>query len=143
MITGSHSLVTLNHRNRTVMSGVPIARSIFLIWLRTGLLASIAGVMFYLFGYRKRRSWIAFAAACLPEIIFMNIYMNAPTPYPLWGFWTLIMIAIITVPVYVLKIIAMCIAINEQRRIKTFLYIYASEGVYGVFLLLWMLFLPT
>lgn len=138
-----HSIVKLDIRNRAIEPGTSLSRSIFLVSLRLCLILAVAGALFYLFRYREKRSWIAFAIISLPGEFFINIFIDGANLYvPMGGLIVLLMILFLCGVNFILKLIAMCIAINEHRRLRTILYILTAHAVISVLYILLIAFLP-
>jgi len=137
-----HSVVMLNIQRKSIIYGISLSRSIFLISLRVCLFIAIMGILFYLFGYLKRRSWIAFTAISLPGEIFINFAINSVGVHPDRIRDVLIIVLCFGLPLLILKLVAMCIAINEHSRWKTILYVITVNFISLVLYPLWIFHLP-
>ena len=73
-----NNLVTLDLRTRTLSTGQPAWRTPLLVALRVTLTLLLEGLVFLLFGYRTRRSWLAFAAVNLLTQGGLNALITGP-----------------------------------------------------------------
>jgi len=137
-----HSVVTLNVKNKNITYGKPLGRSIFLVSLRSVLGLAAMGSLFYLFGYRKKRSWVSFAIINLPGEVFINILIDGTSIYREAQLWILGCALFYGIFVFAIKSIAMCIAVNEHKKLKTFLYVYIASNAGFWTLLVSTMFLP-
>lgn len=79
-----NNLLTLDLGAGTVMTGARPMRTPLLIALRVVLTLLIEGGVFWLFGYREKRSWILFLAANLITQGLLNMAFTGPY---LGGYW--------------------------------------------------------
>ncbi len=70
---GYNALFTLDLKSRTLEVGGPWYRNILLTALRVLLTLGFEGLIFFLFGYRARRSWIVFFAVNLVTQALLNV----------------------------------------------------------------------
>ena len=146
MLNRHHSVIMLNHRDRTITSGIPQTRSTLLISLRIILITAVMAVIFYLFGYRKIRSWIAFTIIMLtsPWTIFINIIADGEFIFPTGIFSMVMMDWIVGSIVNMLQIAAMCIAINEkENKGMTMASVMTMHYARTFLFTLWMMFLSS
>lgn len=73
-----NNLVTLDLRTRTLSTGQPAWRTPLLVVLRVTLTLLLEGLVFLLFGYRTRRSWLVFAAVNLLTQGGLNALITGP-----------------------------------------------------------------
>jgi hypothetical protein len=137
-----YSTATLNIKNRSVTDGTAYGRGIALFFIRVVPLLAVAGGLFYLFGYRKRRSWIAWGIAMLPGTIFINTLISIVGLSPWYREVVLPSILLLETPILLLKLIALCAAINELRRIRTAIYLLVSSGISIAMYVTAYMFLP-
>ena len=141
VLDSRYNTVTLSIGNKSIMQGTPLRRDIPLISLRVILLLAVASGLFYLFGYRKKRSWIALYATCLPGAILISSMIVAGTTDPYRSTFPLFLLYF-NIPVLLLTSLAMCIAVSEHNRIKTSLYVATSNIINYVLYLITQRFLP-
>lgn len=55
-----NNVFTLDLKNKTLYPGKLLSRSILLVGLRIMLTLIIEGIIFYLMGFRRKKSWVAF-----------------------------------------------------------------------------------
>lgn len=80
---------TLDKKSGTLLSGKTLKRNLSLIGLRFGLTLLIEGIIFFLMGYRQKRTWIAFFVINIITQGWLNydITFNwSPNAYVLLGF---------------------------------------------------------
>jgi len=85
-----NSVLTLDIANETIIMGKSPTRSIILVSMRVGFTLIIEGAVFYLFGYRKKRSWIAFVIINILTQSALNMAFSGPNQVYLWpiGFFS-------------------------------------------------------
>ena len=137
-----NNTVTLDLKNRSVVQGTTLFRTISLNFLRIGLYFVVASSIFYCFGYRKRRSWIAFSIINLPFEIIVSILMTGASYDDSVMLRLMLFVALFGVPVLLLKILAMCVAIKEHRQRRTCLYVFTSAAVIVTLYLMFYTFIP-
>ena len=106
-------------------------------WLRPYEFASITiiltllieGVIFFLFGYRKRNSWIVFLATNILTQGFLYVWLNTQF-YPLvnsYFFPVLFSLIVGEFLVFISEITVFLILVRERRRLVTFSYVVAAN----------------
>ena len=129
---------TVNMKNMEITSGKSLSRSILLIFSRVILTLLIEGLIFYLFGFRQKKSWVIFLAINLMTQIGLNIYINSvdvAASYPiiiyLFGeFW-----------VFFAEIIVFSVLVKERKLLKRIAYAFIANMVSliaGGYLLTWL-----
>jgi len=71
------NVFTLNLKNRTLTPGILPARSIILVSLRVLFTLLIEGAVFWLFGFRGKRSWILFIILNLVTQGLLNVWLDS------------------------------------------------------------------
>lgn len=71
--TRYNNLLTLDLANRSLLYGQPWWRQPLLVLLRVALTLLIEGLVFLLFGYRQKRSWLVFLIVNLITQLFVNL----------------------------------------------------------------------
>ncbi len=75
---GYNSLVTLDLDTRNLTSGQPIWRIPLLVAIRVVSTLLIEGLVFFLFRYRERRSWLVFLSVNLITQTALNLSITGP-----------------------------------------------------------------
>lgn len=68
-----NNLLTLDVEGQTLTEGQPVWRTPLLVGLRVALTLLLEGLVFFLFGYRTRRSWAIFLAVNLVTQALLNV----------------------------------------------------------------------
>ena len=120
-----NNIYTLDLKNRTLVPGKSPFRSITLVLLRIILTLIIEAAVFYLFGYRKMRSWIVFLVANLLTQGGLNIWLGSVfTPVNSYIFLGLIIGEII---VFFIELAVFLFFIKEHRRWRTTVYVLVAN----------------
>lgn len=80
-VNGYNSIITLNFSAQTMTSGKLLSRSILLVTLRVFFTLAIEGVIFFLFGFRTKKSWIVFLLMNLLTQGILNVVLNGVSPF--------------------------------------------------------------
>ena len=118
-LSAYNNIYTLDLKNQKLTPGKTLPRSVLLVTLRISLTLLIEAVMFWLFGFRNKKSWIAFLVINLITQGALNIWINGFSP--LKGY-IIVSLVFGEINVFIFEIIAFLAILKEQRRIKTFLY---------------------
>ena len=121
------NIFTLNLAKRTLTTGGFTLRAYEFGAITVILTLLVEGIIFYLFGYRKKSSWITFVVTnlltqgflyfMLTTSIYPSFYNYASSLDLVFGeFW-----------VFVIEIAAFLVLINERPRWQTFLYVLAAN----------------
>ena len=86
-VHGYNKLMTLDYQKETLVLGEPGWRQLLLVTLRVLLTLLIEGGVFWLFGYRKRGSWMAFILVNLVTQCALNIAIVNDIRFS--GYWML------------------------------------------------------
>lgn len=70
-----NNLLTLDYEAQTLRTGQPAWRQPLYIALRVGLTLLIEGFVFFLFGFRQKRSWTVFLIINLITQLWVNIFV--------------------------------------------------------------------
>lgn len=113
------TLYTLDVDSRTLSSGESLKRSVQLISYRLILTLLVEALVFYLFAFRSKRSWLVFLSVNLISQGGLNIYLNGSGPFEsyvilvlLFGeFW-----------VFLGEMIVLPLFINEKKKWVTVVY---------------------
>jgi hypothetical protein len=112
-----NNIFTLNLKNQTLSPGKSLSRSITLPSLRVILTLIIEGIVFFLFGYRRKRSWLVFIIVNLVTQGILNIWLAGNySPLNNYLIFSLIGGEIV---VFIVEIIAFLILVKEHGRLRT------------------------
>lgn len=119
-----NNIYTLNLEDQTLTPGKLLSRSILLVSMRIILTLAIEAIIFRLFGFKNKKSWIAFLIINLITQGALNIWLNGFAPLASYLVFTLIFGEIL---VFIAEIIAFSALIKEHRRMRTFLYVITAN----------------
>lgn len=119
-----NNIYTLDLDNQTLTPGKLLSRSFFLVFLRIAFTLIIEAAVFWLFGFRAKRSWIAFAVINFMTQGALNIWLNGFPPLVSYVMLTLVFGEIL---VFIAEIIAFSIFIKEHHRLRIFLYVIIAN----------------
>ncbi|KAB3533525.1 hypothetical protein [Alkaliphilus serpentinus] len=76
-----NNVFTLNLKDRSLTEGKSLPRTIKLVSLRVMVTLVIEGLIFFLLGFRNKRSWLAFIVINLITQGGLNIWLNGSYPW--------------------------------------------------------------
>lgn len=117
-------IVTLDFAAQTLEPGKLVSRSILLVTLRVILTLLIEGFFFYLFGFRRKSSWIAFLVINLLTQGVLNILLNNATPFASYLIFNLILMEFV---VFFVEIISFVSYVNEHRKLRRAAYAFIAN----------------
>jgi hypothetical protein len=121
------NIYTLALKNRKLIPGESLKRSVAMVFLRIILTLIFEAGIFYLFGYRKKRSWLVFLIANLLTQCALNIWLaSSVTPGDSYIVLNLIFGEFC---VFVIELAVFLFAIHEHRRWRTALYVLVANVV--------------
>lgn len=115
-----NNIYTLDLKNKTLSPGKSLSRTILLVSLRVILTVIIEGFVFFIFGYRKKKSWIAFLIINLITQGFLNIWINGFVPYVSYIIIALFFLEIL---ILLVEILAFNFLVLEHSRGRTIIYV--------------------
>jgi hypothetical protein len=113
-----NNLLTLDLPAQTLTAGQSWLRVALLVTMRVVLTMLIEGVIFLLFGYRSKRSWLVFLAINFVTQIGLNILFTGPMIGPYW----LIGFVVVEIMVIIVEIIAFAVFIKEHKKSRAVLF---------------------
>ncbi len=119
-------LYTLDFKNETMTEGERPYRTPLLIALRVALTLMIEGVVFFAFGYRKKKSWVIFAVLNIITQGFLNAVLSQSGP-PIDGYW-LIAYEFLEFFIFLTEMIAVPLIINERSKLKGVAYAFVANA---------------
>ena len=115
----------LDLENRTLVPGKSSFVSVTSIVLRIIVTLAIEALVFYLFGYRKKRSWLIFLIANLLTQGALNIWLNVTTtPLESYIIFSLITGELLVIAV---ELAGFLTFVKEHRRWRTALYVIVAN----------------
>ncbi|MEL1134988.1 hypothetical protein AAC978_07365 [Desulfitobacterium sp. THU1] len=119
-----NNIFTLDLNQQTLEPGKSLTRSLSLVSLRVLLTLLIEAGVFWLFGYREKRSWYAFLAINLLTQGALNIWLNEFSPLASYLVFNLI---IGEVQVFIVELIILMAFLREHGRLRTFSYVITAN----------------
>jgi len=101
-----------------------LSRSILLVSLRVILTLIIEAIVFWLFVFRKKNSWLAFLIINLITQGALNIWLNSSVPLASYLVFSLIFAEFF---VFIAEIVLFLTLIKEHSRRRTVLYVIAAN----------------
>ncbi len=136
-----NNIFTLDMEKQTLTPGESFFRSFNLTALRVVLTLLIEGLIFFLFGYRQKRSWLVFLIVNLVTQGFLNVWLTVSTS-PMQSYLVLSLIWGEFL-VFIVETAAFLILVKEHRRWRTFAYVITANLV-SLFAGSWLImFLPV
>lgn len=122
-----NNIFTLDLKNETLSPGKSLSRSIALPSLRIILTLIIEGIVFFLFGYRKKKSWLVFIIVNLITQGILNIVLAGNlSPLNSYLIFDLIGGEIV---VFIVEIIAFLSLVDEHGRLRTALFVILANSL--------------
>jgi O-antigen/teichoic acid export membrane protein len=90
-----------------------------LVFLRVSLTLLLEGIMLYLFGFRKKRSWLCFFIVNLVTQGVLNYLLIAISPYNGYAIFSLVFYEFWII---IIETVTFGICLNEQRLLRRVLY---------------------
>ena len=133
---GRYNKYTLNFKNESLtVRTTSLTRSILLVSMRVVLTLLIEGFVFFLFGYRKKASWLMFLIVNIITQGFLNLVLNLD-----WGSYALFPFIGIEVLIFIAEMITFPLILKEHKKGRAVLFAlsanFASLILGGILLLL-------
>ncbi|MDD3705185.1 MAG: hypothetical protein PHC45_03850 [Clostridiaceae bacterium] len=119
-----NNIYTLDLKDQTLTPGKLLSRSILLVSIRIILTLAIEAIIFWLFGFRNKKSWIAFLIINLITQGALNIWLNGFSPMASYLIFSLIFGEFL---IFITEIIAFLALTKEHRRARTLLYVLTAN----------------
>jgi len=119
-----NNIFTLDLKNQTLTPGKSLSRSILLVSLRVILTLIIEAIVFWLFGFRSKKSWIAFLIINLVTQGALNIWLNGFVPL---GSYLVLALIFGEILVLIAEMIAFLSLVKEHRRMRTIFYVITAN----------------
>jgi hypothetical protein len=121
-----NNIFTLDLKSQTLTPGKLLSRSITLLSIRIILTLMIEAIVFYLFGYRKKKSWLIFVIINLITQGALYIWLNGLFT-PLVNSYIIFSLIFGEILVIVFEMIAFLIFVKEHHRPRTALYVIMAN----------------
>ncbi len=119
-----NNVFTLDLERQTLTAGKSLFRSITLVSLRIVLTLILEGIVFYLFGFRSKRSWLIFLIVNLLTQGILNIWLNTFMPFNDYIILSLIFGEIL---VFIIEMIAFMVMVKEHSHLRIGLYVVVAN----------------
>lgn len=122
--SGYNDLYTLDVETQTLIKGKTFERDAFLVSLRLVSTLILEGLIFFLMGYRTRRTWILFLIINLITQGFLNILINSGNPVNVYMLFALIVYESLIIMV---EEVVLLLSIREGKKRKLFFTILLAN----------------
>ena len=122
-----NNVFTLDLEHERLTPGKSLSRSLALPALRVSLTLFIEGLVFWLFGYRSRRSWLVFILANLATQVFLNLTLFANVQLPPYTGYLILELFFLEILITIVELALFLIFISEKPRWVTLLYVLAAN----------------
>ncbi len=119
-----NNIYTLNLADKTLKPGKLLSRSIILVSMRITMTLAIEAIIFWLFGFRNKKSWIAFLIINIITQGALNIWLNGSAPLASYLIFSLIFMEFVVI---IAEVIAFLAILKERGRGRTLLYVIAAN----------------
>lgn len=119
-----NNIYSLNLKDHTLTEGKLFTRSFFLVSMRVLLTLVIEGIIFLIFGFRNKKSWIAFLAINLITQGVLNIWINGFTPRESYLIFSLVYGEFF---VFIAEIILFQSFCKEHSRLRKVFYVLTAN----------------
>ncbi|MFT5873148.1 MAG: hypothetical protein ACI8WT_002090 [Clostridium sp.] len=123
-LQGYNKVFTLDLSNREFTPGKYPFRSVLLVSIRVLLTLLLEGIIFWLFKFRQKRSWVIFLAINLVTQGVLNIILSSSSLMPSYLIFTLI---IGEVFVFATEMTAFPIFIQEHKKSRILIYVFIAN----------------
>jgi hypothetical protein len=120
-----NNIYTLHLESRTLTPGKSLSISLTLVSLRVILTLIIEAIVFFLFVYRSKRSWLVFLIVNLITQGILSIFLDANSNSS--GGYVIFPLIGAEIVVLVVELYAFTIFINEHGRLRTALFVITAN----------------
>lgn len=121
-----NNLVILDAETQTVRNGTYPGRYAIIVTIRVLTTLVLEGIIFFLFGYRERRSWVSFVLINLVTQAFLNIAFAGAD---FETYMLMYLYAAVEVVVFLTEISAFPVAVKEKSRRHAVVYALVANAV--------------
>lgn len=118
------NIITLDIESKSFRVGVSGVRTALLVLLRVTLTLLIEGAVFFMFGYRKRYSYIVFVIINLITQGLLNLQFSGISSSS--GYW-FIAFVILEILIFIAESVAFTLIIKEHKNLRTFLCVFIAN----------------
>ena len=115
-----NNLMTLDLKTESLIMGQSSMRVPILVALRVVLTLLIEGIIFLLFGYRTRRSWLTFFIVNIITQGFLNAMITGPVNSA--GSMLILVFIILETLIIAAEVTAFLVFLKEHKKVRSFLY---------------------
>ncbi len=119
-----NQVYTLDVENRTLMEGKSLSRNLSLIGMRLSLTLLIEGLVFYILGYRHKRTWIAFVLINLFTQGWLNFDITfnwQPNSYLIFSF------VVMEILILLGEWIVFLLTVKEGKKLKLVFTVFLAN----------------
>lgn len=124
-LKGYNNVFTLDISNRQFTPGKYPFRSAILVSIRLTLTLLLEGIIFWLFGFRKKRSWVIFLIINLVTQGALNITLNSGGS--LMPSYLILGLIFGEFFVFITEMLAYPIFINEHKRLRSLIFAFTAN----------------
>ncbi len=124
-VEGYSNVYTLDLKTRTFSPGKSKARSALLVFFRFAITLVIEGLVFYLFGYRKRRSWLVFFGVNLVTQLTLLVSLSGTLPFR--AAYIIFGLIFAEFLILFIEMVAFLTLVTEYRRLRTAVYVVIAN----------------
>ncbi|MDL2258417.1 hypothetical protein LJC42_04610 [Eubacteriales bacterium OttesenSCG-928-K08] len=117
-----NNYITLNYGNESISVGQNPMRQVLLISMRVILTLVIEGLVFFLFKYREKSSWVKFFVVNLITQGALNVLLAGSGTYWMIGF------IILEVLIFIIEMIAFAFILKEHKKGRAVLYALCANA---------------
>lgn len=118
-----NNLLTLDFKSQNVVLGQHPLRTPLLIAMRVTLTLLIEGLIFFIFGYRKKSSWITFIFVNLFTQVALNILLSGPNLTAYWIFG----LAFYEIIIFIVEAILFSAILKEYKKGRAVTYAFVAN----------------
>jgi len=118
-----NNLLTLDFKSQNVVLGQHPLRTPLLIAMRVTLTLLIEGLIFFIFGYRKKSSWITFIFVNLFTQGALNILLSGPNLTAYWIFG----LAFYEIIIFIVEAILFSAILKEYKKGRAVTYAFVAN----------------
>ncbi|MDR2848869.1 MAG: hypothetical protein LBV39_07185, partial [Bacteroidales bacterium] len=119
-----HNFFTLNLKTQALTNGQTTGRMTILVSLRVILTLIIEGLIFFLFGFRQKRSWMAFLVINLLTQGALNLILTSQV---FNGGYVLLLMLFLEIFVILSEAVLLTLAVKEHSVVRRLLYVLLAN----------------
>lgn len=129
------NLFTLDYTKRLMTPGRPLLRTVLLVTSRVFLTLTIEGAIFFLFGYRRKKSYQIFLMTNLVTQGFLYVWLTSMKPFHSYMILNLVFGELL---IFFIESFVMTACITEKKSWRTLIYVWVANAAslyFGAYLL--------